>query len=199
MENKFELVPDTLILDIDPIEVSSSEIIATKEDVAQKIEEPLQESIVELMEKGIKTLSSSANRKDIPIGYGHVILDYESLSQENKGVVKEQKYQVIEDFGLRKKIKVVEIRIPLDSSTTQKEFIRGCKEHTSFFKKQAANWIPTYSTSQIMEKYGYGLNEKEVFLTENPNGVDGYYFDQAEGVFYLGEWLYEIKKRNANF
>jgi hypothetical protein len=41
MENKFELETKILVADIEPIENSSSEIIATKEDVEKKIEEPL--------------------------------------------------------------------------------------------------------------------------------------------------------------
>jgi hypothetical protein len=40
-------------------------------------------------------LSSSANRKDISVGYGHVILDYESLSEENKKVVDEKNMKLL--------------------------------------------------------------------------------------------------------
>jgi hypothetical protein len=79
------------------------------------------------------------------------------------------------------------------------EFIEKCKTQTEFFKKQAAKWIPTYSISEIMNQYGYGLNEKEIFLKENPNGVEGYYFDTENTLFYPSRWLYEIKKQNANF
>ena len=36
--------------------------------------------------KGIKTIFSSANKKDIAQGYAHIAIDYDSLSEENRRI-----------------------------------------------------------------------------------------------------------------
>ena len=75
----------TLISSVKPIEEGG--ITAEKaEDLETLVEAPLLESCKILHEKGIKTVFSSANKKDIANGYAYITLDLEALSEKNREI-----------------------------------------------------------------------------------------------------------------
>lgn len=83
---KFEiedLNDSTPLSDIEPIEEGGVNVRA-REDLRSCVELPLLEACELLFDKGVPTIFSSANRKDIGVGHAHIALDYEMLSPENK-------------------------------------------------------------------------------------------------------------------
>lgn len=189
---------EKLISDIEPIEVSANMLLKDEEDINKMIEEPLQKQIKEIIEKGIKPLSSSANKKDIEAGYGHIIIDYESLSDENKNIVRKEGYKIIE-FGTKEKKTAIEFKIPINQTTRIEEVREKAKKITKELNQQPANWIPEYSIEKIMEFFYYDPSEKEIFLKEyqqNPSDFAGYYLDK-NNKFYDSKWLFQIKENTT--
>lgn len=91
--NKFEITgieydPSTPISSIEPIE-EGGVVVESKENLKKVVESPLLKSCDLLFDKGIQTIFSSANKKDIEIGKGHIAIDFESLSEDNKKIALE--------------------------------------------------------------------------------------------------------------
>lgn len=85
---KFEIkriiYPDnTLISSVEPIEMGG---ITTEKaaDLDKLVEFPLLEACKILNDKGIETVFSSANKKDVEQGYAYISINFEKLSQRNK-------------------------------------------------------------------------------------------------------------------
>ncbi|MFH0806256.1 MAG: hypothetical protein V1885_00820 [Candidatus Brennerbacteria bacterium] len=84
-EQRNELSGDTPLSEIEPIE-EGGVIVGDKEDLKFFVEAPLLEACQQFFDKGIKTIFSSANKKDVGIGYAHIALDFDSLSPVNKEI-----------------------------------------------------------------------------------------------------------------
>ncbi|MEI6237241.1 MAG: hypothetical protein WCP03_01400 [Candidatus Saccharibacteria bacterium] len=61
--------------------------IVDREDLKNYVELPLLGICEELYDKGIVTVASSANKQDIDSGYCSLLINFESLSKENKDIV----------------------------------------------------------------------------------------------------------------
>ena len=81
---QIELPDNARISEVEPIEGGGIEAIS-KEDLRQIVEPPLVAACEVLFDKGIKTVFSSANKKDVG-GTGHIAIDFDSLSTANQGV-----------------------------------------------------------------------------------------------------------------
>lgn len=193
--NKLEQIKEKTISDIEPIQDSSCHIMVSPEDIRNRVEEPLQETVQSLIEeKGIQPISSSANKNDLENKYGYVTIDYESLSQENKDILEKEGY-FVEDFGINNDIKVVDIKIPLDENSTVEEIKEKATQLTKPLKKQKADWIPEYSVEEIMKEFFYEPQEKDSFLKAGTEDLAGYFFDNQGQKFYDSEWLSNVKKK----
>jgi hypothetical protein len=127
--------PETLISKVYAYDISYSEKINDISELPRFIEAPLLEAVTILWSKGIKTLGSTANKKDV----GHFAtldIDLKSLSDENKKIldslIATNKFllefsDVRESFSL--KIKILEDSNISDVSKVANEF-------ASYFKKQ---------------------------------------------------------------
>jgi hypothetical protein len=135
---KFEIrsvsYPDSApISSIDPIEEGGSNKI-TKEDLEIFVEAPLLEACKILYEKGIETVFSSANKKDISSGYAYLAIDFESLSEKNKkialelGEIGKMHGSIIKDG--------VYIKIPINRSSTVGEVKQEAIEIAEKFEQQ---------------------------------------------------------------
>jgi hypothetical protein len=82
---KQELTEATLLSDIEPIEEGGM-VVENREDLRSFVEAPLLEACQRFFDKGIKTVFSSANKKDVRSGYAHIALDFESLSPVNQKI-----------------------------------------------------------------------------------------------------------------
>jgi len=183
----------------------------TKEQLKNIIELPLLSACEELYEKNINTLASSANQQDIERGEVYILIDFDTLSDENKKIslnYAESK----QDDGHWGGGKTVRITIPVSESSTLNKISLKALEIVRAFRKQPATWIPTYKKLPIKLEdirdifYGpkdpeyddptasgwqrNGLNydpEKKVFYDSKFKEL---YYDKNEDIYYLSEEHY---------
>ncbi len=85
-EIKRIIYPDsTPISSVKPIEEGGL-LVRNVDDLKELVEAPLLEACQVLFIKGIKTVFSSANEKDVESGYVYITIDYNTLSEENKKI-----------------------------------------------------------------------------------------------------------------
>ncbi len=170
------------IENIEPIdEKSDAETILEKNKLPEIIEKPLLEACEELYDKNVKTISSSANKKNIEDGEGYIIIDFASLSEENK--------EVARGYGdpyTHGEYKAVKISIPLDEFSTVENISEKAKEISSNFHKQEPVWIEAYTLEELKEAYKIPPGEEEFDHPETWE-EEGYYYDSQNGLFYLSE------------
>lgn len=114
----FEIVglsDETPLGAIEPIEQGGI-IVETREDLAGLVEEPLLEACQLLYDKNIKTIMSSANKKDLVTGKVYIAIDFDSLSSKNKEIAK----SFGEIFMMHGSIPkpAIKLEIPVDPNTT---------------------------------------------------------------------------------
>ena len=128
----------------------------------------------------IRTLSTSANAKDI--GHtGYIIIDYNSLSDENKKIAEEHGELIPNYDGFP----VIKFSLPITPETSTQSIQKQSDLFADKFKKQKAHWIPSYTLAEISKKYNAYHNEPELtpeFLIEQ-----GLYYDKEGDKFYLSE------------
>lgn len=181
--------------DIPPIEESNNSNIPEKEKLKDFVEEPLIDTVTELMEKGVETIASSANKKDLlpTKGFANITLNWESLSDENKEILGKKDYAEMVEFGNFKKDQAVDLKIPVNDLMTIDEIKEIAKNFVKDLKPQPANWIKEYTLKELMDIYSISIQE----YTENPDCFEdtGFFYDPNSQKFYLGKWLYEIKNK----
>jgi len=115
---------------IEPIEEGSI-VPANVDDLDRVVEEPLLEACKIFFIKGVKTWMSSANKNDIKNGEAHIIIKYESLSEENKRVA--DRYAVPYPY---RDISYVKFTMYVTESTTIKSISKHMVKIASDFKSQ---------------------------------------------------------------
>lgn len=181
------------VQDIEAIPESRNQIVTTRDQLEELIELPLLPACEVFYDNNIRTLSSTANRKNTEIeGFAennaNIILDYETLSDRNKQHV-QQLCEVgnavrIEDYDGRV---AIELKFPVDSKTLVEELSKKAETAASQFHKQKMRWAPTYTQQQIADIFMSAeianMSPKEI--TEQT----GYYYG-PDGLFYESEEHY---------
>ncbi len=175
----------TSLSEVAPIEENRNQIIREKKQIKDLVESPLLLTCEDLWDKNIKTISTSANKKDIEAGNASIIIDFESLSEDNKQIARQYGSPVDYD-----NIKVVEIIIPISKETTVEELSQKAFDIASAFKKQPFLWAPTYTAEALKKAYGISPEETQyddpsVWLEE------GYCYDAKDDIFYISEEHYK--------
>ena len=170
------------LAEVPAIEESRNQMIVKREQLKKLIEQPLLEACEELYDKNIRTLSASANQRDIQAGEVYIIIDFDSLSEENQRIA--QQYAEPIDYDDGKAVKVI---IPVTDKTALDEIIRETKKIAGTFQKQPAIWIPVYTLENIQKtagKHGYKdiPDDPEYWAKET-----GYFYDPKSKNFYLSE------------
>ncbi len=172
------------ITEIGPIEKSRNQMIMGREEIKELVEPPLVRACEQLWDKNIRTLSSSANRKDVGTG-AYIILDYDSMSSENQEVAQEME-EVIDYDGMQ----ALKLKMPIgDDETLFEEVEKSALEMSDKFKKQEASWIPSYTLQQLREIYAYDPEDTSVGVKDFED--TGFYYDPEEKLFYMSEEHYK--------
>jgi hypothetical protein len=189
---------DSSVSGIEPIEESNDFLLRTEEDIEKIVELPLIGACKELYEKNIKTVSSSANRKDVeglftkekePSAY--IEIEKESLSEENlailKKIKKDPKFDYLRVEGLKDtREKTIMIHILLNKTGfSTEDIIRSAKTFTDELKKQEPLWIiknHIYRIEDLERKYGYKEKTNPDIWVE-----EGYYYDPESESFFESE------------
>jgi len=194
-EDKGENQNKHLLTDVERIHESRAQVIKTKEEIAKYVERPLLKACEALWDRGIRTLESSANKEDHKArGYAYIVVDYGSLSDENKKIVDQSEdIDDLSDYdGLTK---AFVLKIPFESiDMDQEKIAQKALELASRFHKQPAIWVPRILLKELKERYSYEPNEKvdpQIFVWE-----EGFYYDKKENIFYLSEEHYKLFHQN---
>ena len=181
-----ELPKYPLLSEIPAIVESRNKTITAKEQIKELVEKPLLEACLIMYDKNIRTLATSANKKDIEIGEVYIIIDFDSLSEQNKIVAQEYNKPTNHD-----NINAVVINIKVNNLTTSKEIEQKSIEIANNFYKQSADWIPKYTLENLKDIYGIELSDTR--FDDSTTWTD-YYYDEKNKLFYLSEEHY--KKAN---
>lgn len=169
--------------DVLPIEESRNNIILKREQVPNLVEAPLVSTCVELYDKNIRTLESSANTKDIKKGAVHFSIEFDSLSEENKQIAK-QLGTVMEADNNR----YVAVTIPVGKDSYVKNIQDKADEIAHKFQKQKMTWAPTFTKEQLVE-YSYDPSWSQLDPEEISKRT-GYFYDKKNSIFYKSEEHY---------
>ena len=210
-----EITSSTLISQLEPIERSRNTILLNRDMLAEFVENPLLKPCQDLWDKGILTMASSANKKDLG-SYAYLILDWDSLSEENRKIAKACATKFVlpqesEIYIFQKPVNervvwvdprphydkrgAITIAIPVNESTNVSEIERGVVEVTDKFKKQNANWVKGFSIDDLRK--WYGMDDTDIC---NPEDFveSGYYYDEESQLFFLSEDLFKLKDGKKN-
>ena len=158
------------IASLSPIERSAGEVL-TREAIKDIVEPALVKACEHLYDKNIRSISSSANQKDVASGNAYIEIDYDSLSDENRKIADEL-CEVYEYDGN----KIAIIKIPVNENSTIEDIERQGLVITEKFQKQSASWIPTFPGDEETAK------------------TQGLFFDPEESLMYLSEEHYRKAK-----
>ena len=163
--------------DIDPIEQSSSSVVRSREDLKNLVELPLLNACEILWDNNIRTIASSANKKDLLDGNARIVIDFNSLSKENKKIAMN-----IGDPYDYADTRALNIDIPVHEGTQVENIENAARIIVSGFKSQPMIWAEKYSLDDIREQ----LLLKEMTIEEAKQAT-GLYYDDESGYFYRSE------------
>lgn len=169
----------TKIGEIKPIEESRNTTVRTREQLRVLVESPLLSACEELYDKNIRTLSTSANEKDIQYGTAHLIIDFDSLSEENKKIGEQ-----VGEIHRADEMNQLVIKIPVTENSSADEIKEFADSVAHKFEKQAMTWAPSYTLEQMRQIYGIDPND-ETYGVEA--FADQFYYDQEKKLFYHSE------------
>jgi hypothetical protein len=160
---------------------SRNQMIVNREMIKDLVESPLVPACEALYDKNILTLESSANSEDLNRGNVSIVIDYNSLSQENKQFVNEEfGVPIVSGDG----ISVVAIEIPVQRDTTIEEIIGQSLKKTERFKKQPLTWTTTYSLKEVVKSF---TGEDDFGKYKPEDFSDHLYYDHKSQKFYLSK------------
>ena len=164
------------VIEIEPIQESRGSMVKTRDQIKKLVEVPLLSACEELYDKNIRTVSTSANKKDIESGRpGYIIIDFGSLSEENRKIARQ-----LGELSHEDNTGQILIEIPLAKNTTADEIKKFAESIAHKFEKQLMTWAPTYTLQDLREIYCDNEAQVEDF-------IDGYYYNPKEKLFYLSE------------
>lgn len=172
------------ISDIPAIQESRNSLIKSREEIKDYVEQPLVKACEHFWDLNVRTLSSSANAKDI--GYGaYIILDFNSLAPDNQKVAREFG-DFLENYDGQPAVK---IEFPMHESTTLQQIETQSKDVAERFQKQKATWIPSYSIQQMRRIYAIDPEDNQYGAADFTEA--GWFYDEQGGKFYQSEELFK--------
>ena len=176
----------TSISEIEPIEQSGA-VTLTRETIKEVVEAPLVAACTMLYDKNIRTVMSSANKKDIERGEAYILIEYDSLSEENKMIAK--------GFAEPEEIEgrhYVHIPIPVSSKSTIYEVHTHACSIAEGFKKQKNSWLESYTLDEMR-----GMFASASLSLDEIKSIPDIFYDQHNEKFYLNEEHY-LKVMDGN-
>lgn len=175
--------PTLAVSEIKPIEESRNIVLEGRDSISKYVESPLVSACQIFWDKNIQTLSSSCNEKDVAIGYGHIIVDFDSMSPENQSIASSIGTPVEYDGRL-----ALEIKFPINKETTTEEIERMTEDVANKFVNQQPLWVPRYTVDYI--KSAFGIPEEEsINPSEFSDEESGFYWDEETQLFYPSKEL----------
>ncbi|HET8991516.1 MAG TPA: hypothetical protein VFN31_00590 [Candidatus Saccharimonadales bacterium] len=175
--------------EVQPIELPEGSLIRSSSELEQLVEGPALLACQTLYNDNIRTISASANSKDIDEAY--IDIDFSSLSEENKAIALANGVPVVLEGTASDQDpqpKAVKLAIGLDLTDNPVTVSEKLQDLALRFKKQELLWAPRYSIDQLKSIYGYS---KEEPVSVEDFEQEGFYYDPASQQFHLSQELYE--------
>ncbi len=138
IKHEFATYPvETPLSEVKPIETGGLDPKTSGINLETLIEFPLLEAVKLFNEKGIRTIFSSANRKDIEIGEVYITLDYDSLNEVNKKTALD--FSEVGNSHGSETQQSVKISIPTHENMTVGDVIMSYREILNKFEDQNNN------------------------------------------------------------
>jgi len=168
-----------MVVDVELICETANVLFTRKEMIKDYVEVPLLKACEQLYDKNIKTISSSATPRDVEAGKVNILIDYDSLSEENKNITK--KIGEIWEVGGHK---MAHLNIPVNSDSAVEEISMRALEIVEEFQKQKPTWFPKYTLDYLQK---YQLIDPDITEKDNLSELEnaGFYYDPKEKVFYV--------------
>lgn len=176
--------------EVSPIEENRSSYIRNRSEIPQFVEPPLVRACEILYDNNVRTLSTTANRKDVEYDMpANIVIDFDSLSPENKELARQVGEIVPYD-----KINAVILKHRVSATTPTKEIEEWASSLAKKFKKQPMTWAVTFTYEQILE-WAMTRSWKNLSPEELAREV-GYFYDRQSGFFYVSEEHYHKVKES---
>ncbi len=165
------------ISDIEPIGESRNIEIKNREDLKGLIEAPLLSACQELYDKNIRTLSSSANKQDIHYGSGHIVIDFDTLSDANKEIA-----ATTGEVTFADNMNCLDIKIPLTTESTFDSVQAFTEKIAHKFEKQDYS-VATYTIQDLRKIHGIDENDESF----GPESFQNFYYSTEYDLFFLSK------------
>lgn len=203
------ILPSTPISTLEAIERPFI-IPKDKEEFTGLVEFPLRRACLILWDKGIRTIDSSANKKNVG-DFAYINIDLDTLSEENKAIAKACATKLVtpgeediplDKFAEKERVVLVDLQprygnpgqvrigISINEQTTVADVERWTCEIANKFKRQPATWVEE-KTLEGMKKL-YNIDES---LQVDPEEFVqmGYYYDEKSKKFFRSKELFQLK------
>lgn len=182
---------------VDPIEEGAGIIFRHRDDVGKFVETPLLPAVLELFDKNIRTLWSTANHKDLLTGEVGFGIDFNSLSLENR--ITAVKLGEIVVFAEKP---AVSIKIPVNQDTPVGQIESVAEEIIQAFITQPLRW-GVYTREEMLWRNFTNPDEVSILSNEEMvaslnSGVLEYYYDPVTQLFFQSEELFDKFKQSQN-
>lgn len=147
-EQRIERPKISSLAEVPAIQESKNQMITRRDQIKDFVERPLLGACEDMWDKNIRTLSTSANKEDIEVGEAYIIIDFDSLSEENKKVA--QKLAEPMDYDGMRAVKII---IPVSETITTDDISQRAAEIAGAFKKQPATWVPKYTLAYLKKVF----------------------------------------------
>lgn len=161
-------ITDTLkIENINPLNRDKFDVgLKNREDIKRIVELPLVEACEVFWDKNIKTVESSANKENIQSGHGWILLDWNSLSDENKKIAELQSGNLRKAHGGSETL-FYDLEIPMSKDMLVKDISRTASDIANKFQKQKLTWaFGTTLEDRIAQIEKYKNSNPESFNKE---------------------------------
>lgn len=165
--------------DIAPIVQGACAFVQSINDLDSLVEPPLLPACQALYQKGIRTVGSSANCKDVRVGSVWIIVDATALSEDNLAIAHQAGRVVTRHYYAANGALIMSLGV--NSQTTAEEVEVWSLARAAMFKEQAAKWVTHHTLDQL----------RSVHCSPNLSISDAiereYAFDEASGLFFHSE------------
>lgn len=168
------------ISEIKAIKETRGQMFKTRDEIAKHVEPPLVLACEHFWDLNIRTMESSANSENVG-GDAGIVIDYDSLSDENKKIAKESA-EILENYDGKP---AAHFKIPITNETTLEQVEQQVSAFAERFQKQKTSWIPSYSLQEMRKMYDIGLDEVE--YGPEAFAKEGWHYDDKNQRFYLSE------------
>lgn len=185
--------PNTVIAAWEAIEqIPLARVVpASKEELLTVIEEPLKPAIGAFFDRNIETIVSSCNFSDYWQGRAWISLCFDSLSDQNKGIVAE--HDPHDFFEMPGGVTAVGVFFPIAERDTPDVIGQRALELANRFSLQNTLWSKGWNIAEARNLAGghggFAPSHEEVSDEELIRKVvsQGRYYDLETGLFYLNE------------